>query len=186
MCKESIILMLTTLVIMAGCVNKSTYDFKKLHWGDDKATVINSEEKKPSFNTPTMVVFDSSSIGDYSCILAYIFENDSLQTAQYRVRHHTDTKNGNGPLVYANLKELLTEKYGSPDEEEGEDYETLRSEWIFKKTKVSLQMEILNAGYINSESFITLVYYDTNAIEKDEREQKFKKQEEKKRTLQAL
>lgn len=107
-----LILVISTLILFA---EETEYDFRKTNWGMNKEQVKVTEDKKPGFETDTMLSYEVTISGkDSKC--DYFFLEDKLYSSGYFFTGEHISKNlyTNYINEYIELRKLLTKKYGKP------------------------------------------------------------------------
>lgn len=113
-----IVVLLTCLALTVFATEEVKYDFRKTTWGMSKEEVRAAESKELYYegnsNIGHSIVYEIK-IGnkDYGCI--YVFLEDKLYNGGY-VFNEEHTNKNDYIDDYEELKEILTEKYGKPDE----------------------------------------------------------------------
>lgn len=93
------------------------HDFRKVNWGMTKADVIQAEKgSREKVNLGDLLVYECD-LGGITCMLAYKFTHDKLETASYIfTEEHT---NENDYIAdFSKIKDLLVKKYGTPLKED--------------------------------------------------------------------
>tara|TARA_B100000212_G_C27374187_1_gene533943 strand:- start:2026 stop:2697 length:672 start_codon:yes stop_codon:yes gene_type:complete len=159
------------------------YDFRKSRWGDSRSEVIASEGAEPLVSQEGLIGYQTRVAG-LDMLAAYIFVGDQLVRARYVIteKHANET---DFISDYNNLKELLSNKYGVPDEDENiwkndlfkDSYEdwgmalqvghlVYYSHWTHQRTEIKL---VLNGDNYEIDF---LLEYSSNDLGKLEAEQR--------------
>lgn len=141
-------------------------DFRKSHWGDSYGEVVESEQLDiftEADRSGIKILAYKTDVGGLNATMVYLFAADKLYTAKYIfIEKHT---NKNDYINnYNTIKQILTNKYGTPAEDETlwrnnlfkdepEQYGTALSighlvyysSWNLEKTEISL--------FINGDNF---------------------------------
>jgi hypothetical protein len=115
------VLALCALVWTAGTLSaqrQAKPDFRQTRWGMTKTEVRAVEKAEPTKDPAddTYLLYRDS-VASLPCTLAYVFANDQLVRALYV--DDQEHANPNGYVSdYLHLKQVLTEEYGQPAEDE--------------------------------------------------------------------
>lgn len=109
----------------------SAEGFRKSSWGLSLAEVKASESSEPRLEKADYLDFDVT-LGRFRCLAAYIFVGNQLVRGKYVVLEEYQNQT-NYLTVYAELKDSVSKKYGSPIKDEtywlNDLYKDDYSEW---------------------------------------------------------
>ena len=91
------------------------YDFRKTTWGMGKIQVKKTEKGKIVKEDEDLLAYQGT-VGGFDCLILYIFAEGKLVRAKYVF---TETHSNQNDYIsdFNTLKEILTKKYGKPDDD---------------------------------------------------------------------
>ena len=191
--KKYIYVVLIICFIFGSIIFADDNDFRSVKWGMSKKEVATAENQKEfnaggSYKSPAnMLIYENQKVGDYDCRLEYTFHDDKLIKVKYIFITHAkielwDTAASMAKKdwafsfdAYGKLKDLLTIKYGGPQEDNqkwaneswkgvggsipfhiAEGHLILNAKWDLGKTNICLNCDGNNsfAGH-----YLTSIYY---------------------------
>lgn len=93
------------------------FDFRKTNWGMSKEDVEASETFDKYGDKSDGFLMYKGSVSELECVVIYFFTNNMLTGGRYFFTEEHSNKN-DFLSDYSSMKELLTKKYGDPEDDE--------------------------------------------------------------------
>lgn len=96
-------------------INLTKFTFRDTEWGMSKQQVINTEGRKPDYETDTILGYEGTITG-FESLIGYYFVNGELYQGMY-ILSHQHTNKTDYIYDYNKIKKLLIDKYGQPTQD---------------------------------------------------------------------
>lgn len=96
------------------------YDFRKTNWGMSKEEAKATEDKKPSNEDDTIIIYENVEIIGRNFFCSYHFMQNKLYSSHYSIGTilgEVHTNKNDYIDDYESLKKLITKKYGKPEKD---------------------------------------------------------------------